>query len=106
MNKETLKGLGGLLLIVLVGFGVYFLVNYGEQKNVKKQNEAKVAELLREGFMSGCVTESSFYTFCSCSFDKLLTTWGADKFVNISLEYNVTGKLPDGTVGIISECTK
>jgi hypothetical protein len=104
MKKETLQGIIGVTILVLVGVGAYFLVSFGTKKVVEKVDNTKVTEVMRGSFVESCVSDTATYAYCSCAYDKLINAWGVDKFVNESIKMLDTGELPDGTIGIIGEC--
>jgi hypothetical protein len=98
---ETNKIIAGLIVGgLLVGGAVY----YSDTKDSSVNNETKIIETMKEGFIDGCISEDATYSYCSCSYDKLMDAWGVDKFVTVSIQYEETGELPDGTINLISQC--
>ncbi len=58
----------------------------------------------KNNFMTNCIGGKANYAYCSCAYNKLVEKNGLSGFVNISDEYDKTGKLPDGTVETIAVC--
>ena len=61
-------------------------------------------ETLKSNFINGCVSESSNYSFCSCSFDSVFKKLGADEFIAMSNRYDKTGVLEPGVKDSFTNC--
>ena len=101
MKKETLHAIIGGLVIVLVGVGIYFLVNNGVKKETPKDY---VSSTMKDSFMTGCVSPEASYSFCNCAYDTLEKKLGVEGMISLSSYYDTNKVLPAGTVETISSC--
>lgn len=61
----------------------------------------------REAYLEGCVdgsTSSFRRDFCECTYDTLARKYGVGRIVEIGLEYNETGVVPQEMNEAVNEC--
>jgi hypothetical protein len=96
MNDKTKLSIVAIIAIVVVSIG-FMALNQKEkapnEKNIEFKNE----------FMSGCMGEGN-YAFCSCAYDEIVKSVGLDGILEIGLEYEYTGKLPEVANKAIVKC--
>ncbi len=106
MTKEQIKTGLPWIIVLLVIIGGYFMVNRERPAPKVADKKDSASTYIKDQYIKGCIDESdaSQYDYCACTYDKFESKLGKDGIVNLGLEYNRTGKFPEGTVDMISEC--
>lgn len=100
-NKE-LKIVGIIVAVILLIGGGFFLSRATEKEEVYQPTVQK--DVFRESYMEGCISEDASYAYCDCSYEKLKAEYGMSGFVNLALEYDKTGNLPDKALETVASC--
>lgn len=74
-----------------------------KNKEVVVDSSSNTYLALKDGFMEGC-SDGTNYTECSCYFDKIIEREGEKGMMNLSIDYNNTGELPNYIGDIVLEC--
>jgi hypothetical protein len=97
------------IAIIIAGLLVAVAVGFTNQKQDRiyiapEESEVLPANEFREAFMVGCAEDPADTSSCSCIYDEMLSEYGFDGFLDLSIEYVKTNTLPSEVMDVIEKC--
>lgn len=101
-----------LAMVLVITFGGLMIIaamsnKKDEPKMITIPQESSVVapDTLKDTFMSGCVSDTATYAFCSCSYDSMFTRIGKEGIINMSLTYSQTNQISESILrNIVTDC--
>ena len=90
MKKETIIAILGTIIVIFVALVVYGV----SVQNNEVASTKSTSYLLEQSFFDGC-TESASVVECICAYDVIINKYGESEFLDIALDYERTGMIPD-----------
>jgi chlorite dismutase len=103
-NKEKL--VVGIVLAIILGIALYASFKEDTDKMIQTSTSTlSTKDNFKEAVMDGCMEggEAS-YAYCSCAYDELSKTTTKSEMINMGLEYNNTGNIPQEMFDAASKC--
>ena len=90
------KNIAWAIVVALVIIGVVVLL-------APKKDKYEISTF-KQQYLSGCVSESSNYPYCNCTYDKMEAKLGEKGIVSMSLEYSQTKVLSSEALDAAGDC--
>jgi hypothetical protein len=117
MNKENKQGLYVLIAIGILGILalIAFTGNKPEEEKVVghqvdrivKEQTYKTEDPIndfRDNFIGGCMDEDGTYSECDCMYKELIKEYGERDFLEMSVDFYLTGELPSRALMAVLNC--
>lgn len=98
-NKILITSVIVLIFTVILGFSLNMFIKLNSPKT-----EVLSSSVMKDAFVSECISVDATYAYCSCAYDKLEKDLGKEGFIKMAMKYNETGEMPDGVIAIVSSC--
>ena len=95
-----------IIIGIVIAFLILYLIGSRNQPKYETNSPAYSNNELKQSFIEGCIEEDATYEYCSCAYEYLIDAYGLSKVIEISIEFDETGVIPDELWGAVKHCMK
>lgn len=103
-NNMVWSGVVLLAMFVIVIATVSITKKYEQDSITKTVMQNTTTTEFRDDYMSGCMEDGAGYSFCSCTYEKLIGVYGYDGLMKESIKFAQTNKLPEEMSSVVTQC--